>query len=203
MAVRPCMFPTSALPLDLEERVHTELIGTEEVVWAGQPVPEEMGRRRMGLPMIGLGLIAFGTFWIRETGPLTLSADRPGWALPLAGVPLLLLGLAAVYAPWWAARLARQTCYVLTNGRAIVLKAHPFGMRSTREFFGSHLRDMHAVEHENGIGDLVFKEIETINADGRAEIRQYGFMGVENVRELELLVRQTLGESGEGERVSR
>jgi hypothetical protein len=141
--------------------------------------------------MAAAGGIIFGGFGGANNGFAGLFM-----CFPLFGLPFVLIGLAMFASPWWAARKARRTCYAITNRRAIIWDAGWWGRMEVRSYEPSGLGRIVRTEYADGCGDLVFEEIVSYgrDSDGDRTSRtiRHGFLAIENVREVEDLLRKTL-----------
>ena len=91
----------------------------------------------------------------------------------------------------WLRILARKTVYALTNRRVIVWQPSWFGRVTAQSFTASGLNQMFRMERPDGAGDLVFQvPVTAFRANSQPERR--GFVAIDNVREVEELVRKTL-----------
>lgn len=182
--------PREVLPPEIEYQVHDRLIGNEQVVWWGQPLAEEVGRRFGPASLIGLGIIGIAIYWTSSQIREALRQAEPSWAMAWLGLPMFLVGLGVLCVPLLATVVAEKTWYVLTNGRAMVFHGMPLGLRSISDYYPAQLRDMVCAENEGGIGDLVFERVESADADGIPQTKEYGFLGIENVRDVENLIHE-------------
>ncbi|GAB4150416.1 MAG: hypothetical protein Tsb009_25240 [Planctomycetaceae bacterium] len=194
----------SQLSFNMQDRIDSELESGETVVWAGQPLPGQFARRAIPVALFGIPFTAFSIFWIVTAAVGIGEGFQQGddfvpkifACFPLFGVPFLLVGLGLVSAPYWAARRARKTLYALTNRRAIIWEAGWWKSVTIRSFRGDDLKKMIRKERSDGTGDLIFEDMTQLiqaHSDGVHLARhQVGFLGVENVRELERLVKETL-----------
>ncbi len=92
----------------------------------------------------------------------------------------------------------RRIHYALTDRRALIWEPGWFRDRYTvRSYAREALGRMVRVDRTGGAGDLVFEEYYTrsTDSDGMSSTtrHQRGFMGIDGVREVEELVRLTLG----------
>ncbi len=190
------------LPSELEERVQAELRPGERLIWAGQPRPGRLMKTAVPVVLFGIPFTAFAIFWVvAASGILFANAlgGGPGdvfSCFPLFGVPFILVGLAMLSSPYWMYQSALRTCYAVTSERVIVWRASGFGGVEVRSFGGPDLTKMVRRDFPDGSGDLIFQEYLTATTDGRGFARtqrnEIGFLGVENVREVEGLIRKTL-----------
>jgi hypothetical protein len=196
------------LPPDVNTRVQSELQPGERLVWAGQPNPRAYARGSWVISIFGVVFTAFAAFWILMAGGFAWFAggavsDHAGGSgavfacFPLFGVPFLLIGIALLFAPVWTRRAARRAVYAITDRRAIAWQARPFGSELTvRSFAPAELTQITRVERADGTGDLVFLEVynHSVNSKGHRSTSRtrFGFLGIDAVRDVEDLLRQTL-----------
>jgi len=91
-----------------------------------------------------------------------------------------------------ARRAAQKTCYALTDRRAIIWEPRVGGVR-VRSYRPEQLSQLSRCERSDGSGDLIFEEISTIYGNGRRlHYGRSGFVAIDRVREIEMLVRKTL-----------
>jgi hypothetical protein len=193
---------TGDLTPELEARVKAELQPDERLVWVGQPRPDLFVRAAFFLVPFGLVFGGFALFWIVGSaammGGFGANQGFPGFLnfFPLCGVPFLLVGLAMVLSPIWLRRRARQTVYALTSKRAIIWEPGLVGSVTVRNYSAAGLGRMTRTERADGSGDLVFEEFVTTstNSEGyrTSTTNRRGFLGIDNVRKVEELIRLTL-----------
>jgi hypothetical protein len=200
----PFLYGDSRLPDELDERVRSELKDGEQLLWVGQPRPGRFVRQALPVVLFGIPWTAFALFW---TGMATWmvwgNAGAPAGpgilfraCFPLMGIPFILVGLGMLSSPFWARRKAKRTCYALTDRRAVLFEAGAFKSVEVRSYHPAALTKMFRRENADGSGDLVFEEItqwRRTNRGGRiTNIQAHGFLGIDNVREIEELVRKAL-----------
>ena len=199
------MFDEDGLSEELDARVRSELLDGEKLLWTGQPRPDHMARQTWPIVLIGIIFTAFSVLWIAGVsgvlfgdagGPMGHGMGVIGLIFPLFGLPFLLIGVLMFGSPFWVRRRARQTCYALTNRRAILWEAGWFGSVEIRTYGPTDLSKIRRVEYSSGAGDLIFDEITTIGSDSQGHrttsVTRRGFMGINGVREAEVLLRKTL-----------
>lgn len=216
----PGTFLDSSLPYELDQRVRRELGTDEQLLWVGQPNPRRAMWQTVPIVLFGIPWTAFSVFWVVMAGGIGFmgfgeargNQDQGipfpfGWffvCFPLFGVPFVLIGLAMLTSPIWAARRAKNTCYAVTDRRAILWEAGWFGQVEVRSYQGPQLQTMRRVELADGSGDLIFEEQWIIGRNSRGHVtktcRQHGFIGIPHVREIEDLLRKTLVPRPESER---
>jgi hypothetical protein len=198
------LFGDSSLPPELDVRVRSELREGEVLLWVGQPRPGRFARSAIPLVLFGIPWTAFSVFWIAGASGLLFGGfqgGRPGFGgffacFPLFGVPFVLVGLGMLTSPYWLRRLAKRTCYALTDRRAILWQAGWFGSIEVRSYGPELLTKIGRTEHRDGSGDLVFEEIMSIGRDSDAHritrLTQRGFLAIDKVRAVEELLRKAL-----------
>lgn len=195
------LFLDSSLPIDLENRVHSELRDGERLLWVGQPILARYARKGVPLMIFGGVFTAFSLFWM--AGALGIGvfggANGFGWfglVFALFGVPFVLVGLGMLTAPRWIKKMASQTFYAITDRRVILWEAGLFGRVEVRSYDPSQLKTIRRVEYANGEGDLVFEESINYgrNSDGHRtrHIKRHGLMAIGQVREVEELIQRAL-----------
>lgn len=115
---------------------------------------------------------------------------------PLFGVPFALVGLGLMLSPVWLRRKLKRTGYALTNRRALLIEGGLFGSRLVKSYAPEDLSDLERVERANGSGDLVFERVATrVQSDDGRRVRTAprGFLAIPDVRDVERLLRETLG----------
>ena len=196
------------LPVELENRVRAELQGKERLVWAGQPKPSRWMWSSVPIVLFGIPFTAFALFWISMASGLFFGAHEVHGhgqpdvfsalfsCFPLFGVPFLIVGLGMLTSPIWMYRRAKKTCYALTDQRAIIWRSGWFGSVEVRSYRASELGKMTRRTFADGSGDLIFEEVVSVGQDSHGHTRSYrtehGFMGIENVRDVEDMIRRTL-----------
>lgn len=195
------LFLDSRLPIELENRVQSELRDGERLLWVGQPIPARYGRKGIPLMIFGGIFTAFSLFWIVMAFSMGAFAggNAFGWMgliFPLFGLPFLLVGLGMLTAPRWMKKLASRTFYAITDRRVILWEAGLFGRMEVRSYYPDDLQSMRRVEYANGEGDLILEEYITYGRDSDGHRtrhpKRHGLMAIDQVREVEELIHQAL-----------
>ena len=187
-----------SLPNDLEGLVQDEISPGEKLAWVGRPRPSRLIAEALPSFVFGLFFTGFALFWIYAAsgglGPPRMG--RRGGGSPsvflIFGIPFVLAGFSMLVAPFVAARNARKTCYGLTDRRAIVWESTPWYGTRVRSYRPDELRAMARHQRRDGSGDLVFEETYVAGNRGRQKIVRRGFIAIEDVREIEALIRSNL-----------
>jgi hypothetical protein len=211
-------FDPDGLSGEWDDRVRSELREGERIVWLGRPRPGHLARQAWPIVLFGIPWTAFAICWIVFASTILSGAFGGGmragaagdgmiglfrFLFPLFGLPFVVIGLGMLSSPYWLARKAERSCYALTDRRAIVWEPRWFGGVEVRNYGPEALEKLRRIEYPSGSGDLVFEEIVTIGRDNdghrTTNTRRYGFIGIDGVREVEDLLRKTLGpDEGKG-----
>ena len=185
----------SLLSVELQRQVQTELRAGERQVWAAQPLPGAFRRQSIAVVLFGLPFTGFALFWIVTAGwgvwGHANHAPGPFVLFPLFGLPFLLIGLGMLTSPFWMAKRAARTVYVLTDQRAIVVAGKVFGGVTVQSFEPARLTSITRNERPDGTGDLIFEQFTQRQGTGTTTVRR-GFMGIDDVRQVEDLIHSTL-----------
>lgn len=203
--------PAEALELNtgfknkkLMKQVQEELSRGETLFWAGRMCPEIVDKkafwaRVFGLIFAGAGGVFCAIFF----------AVAP-WFVGLVPILFIAIGVAiAIVGPTAMRNQGARTWYAVTNQRAIVFTANMFGESGgTESYEPNELRRMRvkSAKSPKGAGDLIFKTKvteqrtdyvdrktgRTVRSETSRTETYYGFLGIEDVREVETLVHKVL-----------
>ena len=209
------LFRDGHLPAELEARVRSELGRGEQLLWVGQPRPGRFMRSAIPIVLFGIPWTAFAVFWMAAASGMLFGGFGGGGAkgppgigavfacFPLFGLPFVLIGFGMLSSPYWMRRKAKRTCYALTDSRAILWEPGWFGGVEVRSYGPAELTKIRRKEYSDGSGDLVFEESVSIGRDSDGDttrsITRHGFMGIDDVRAVEQLLRQALLSHAAGE----
>lgn len=182
------------VPDDIRDRIGDELGKNEKLFWVGMPSRRIVFLRALVIPIIGafISLIVLGVSMV-QGGTL-------GHVLVFGALGGLVL-IGSFLTPLWALWQAGRTCYALTNKRCIVWQGGLFGGVEMENYNAARVANMWRREmwlFGNGGGDLVFRSVTVVTVTtgkhgGVSEsTTYYGFLAVENVRQVERLVRDVL-----------
>ena len=199
---------------ELDQRVQSELSGGERVVYVGQPRPDLYRGQTLFMMIFGGCFGGFALIFLVVGGGMALLSGGVGAAaagngfggfagciaLPFLVIPLLflLIGGYMVTAPIWMPKRIRRIIYALTDRRALIFEPNWFGKNYTvRSYTRAGLGRMYRTDRGNDAGDLVFEEYYTTSTNSQGfsstNRNQRGFMAIDRVRDVEELVRLTLG----------
>lgn len=190
---------------EFDDRVRAELRDGERLVWSGQPSPARSARAARPIVLFGIAWTAFSVFWIVMASGIMFAAgnfpngigfDNLFSCFPLFGIPFVLIGIGMLTSPMWMRRKAHRTYYALTTKRVILWEPSLFGGVEVRSYKPEQLDRMVRREYADGSGDLIFEELIDHYRDGKGRSRtrtfEHGFIGIENVREVEEMIHKTL-----------
>ncbi len=188
-------FDQGALTPDQEGRVRAELSSDERLIWTGRPVRPQVGSGCLVLGAIlalvpgGVGLTCLGIAMEQRNAP---GADAGYWEMGIAGVVvgLLFFGLSAL-AVRSSRKNAEQTCYAVTDRRAIVWVPEMGGL-AVRSYYPKDLGSMYRKETADGTGSVIFQDLTVSNQKGVGGMQERGFLRIDQVRKIEELIRATL-----------
>lgn len=185
--------------LDIRERIRGELYADEKLLWAGKPAPVRvLLQSTHGENVTSTLLIVFllGFF-------VLVFADHGITSITIANVQLPLSSVVIIPIAWMAATLsygywrATQIIYAVTSRRALILRQTIDGQDVLAYNIIPYIERR---THAGGKSDLIFAT-QTYspwfyNNYGRSgnyfyRIRQVGFFGIDNAREVEELMVKT------------
>jgi hypothetical protein len=188
------------VPEKYKQRIEDELSKGERLIWCGQPSRRIVVIRSLIYTAIGaivaLSALVFALVNMMGRGAHVGNALMGGFIGVMVGIPLMLT-------PLWRLWKAGRTCYVLTSRRCIVWRCEWYGGVTMDNYSPAQLTNMFRRDmwlFGNGGGDVVFRTLTIITTThyrrgGTSTSMQtylYGFLAVENVRDIERLVRETL-----------
>ena len=174
----------------LREAVRGELDTNETLLWCGQPAPGSLAIRALPVTLFGVFFFGFALFWMTMALKATRHAGAFSIFFPLFGTPFLLVGLAMLLAPLWAAMSAKKTIYAVTDQRAIIMGIGR--ARSAQSFRPEDLTGFSHFERADGSGDVMFSNRMMPSQRGTVSFVPIGFQGITNVRHVEQLMREHL-----------
>ena len=183
----------------MDQALRRELTTGERLLWSAQP--------RAGLLKAGFGTWLFAIPWtvfslVWEMMALGVwfvdnTPDGLRWtfgiAMPLFGVPFIVIGFWMLWSPVRAMQQARHTIYGLTSRRVLrVVQGRG------REVESVLLDQMGPIKHRvrrDGTGDLDIQTGSHRDSDGDRVIDRFVINGIPDVERLERLIIETKGQS--------
>lgn len=223
---------SATLPEELNHTIQAELEPGEQIRWTGQPLVTSGSTGMIwGVFIFGIPWTAFAIFWtVMASGVFENSHGQHFQAgrllFGLFGLPFIGVGVLLLTSPWRAkkklAKAIKQTAYVITDRRAILLDSGyvAFGpalamissMPGTNRMLNQGLRvqsfrperltNIERIQREDGSGDILFADNPTViqTDNGVRTLNRVGFIGIPQVRAVEKLlqelVRKPSGDAG-------
>ena len=191
---------------DMREGLRGELRESEQLLWWAQPDPRRLARLACPLIIFGLFMLGFAVLWLQGLIDFGGSEDSDGggggffrWvrlAFAVSITPVVLVGLGCLTAPYWVARRARRTLYIVTDRRAVILLVG----RSTKvaSFEPSRLTDLPRVECPDGTGDVLFgSRFSFYGPQQLTSQPRPGFFGIDRPKDVEALLKSLVERAGQ------
>ncbi len=188
----------------LMAQVAEEISRTEVLHWCGRMCPEIAQRNARMLMFVGIGIACVGCLF-----SAIFFAVAP-WFVGLIPLVFVLVGVGmAIFGPKATMKASERSWYAVTDQRAIVYAASLFGSGGEATTYEpGELRRMRVknAKSPDGAGDLIFKTKiteqrtdyvdrktgRTVRSETSRTTTHYGFLGIENVREVETLIHKVL-----------
>lgn len=183
------MLDNCRLPRNLHRLVDRELEPDETIRWIEQPIPRFFTRSTVGIclvllvPVLFFSYVAFEfTQQLQQAGQSVF--DWPGKiavVIYLMGISIPLILIIFLPIAQWLE--VRQTVYVITNQRAIILIA---GWTNTiYAFIPAQVKVVLRREHPDGSGDLIVFTHQSKDYDGDIQTQEIGFKQLRNPKAFE------------------
>jgi hypothetical protein len=179
----------AVLPIDLQRLLDDEILQDERVLWSCQPSLKRAFRR-------GLPLVFFAVVWLGISSTIAVAIFRDANASWFAKIFIrffILIGLVMLSSPLWMVQLAKNTVYIVTDRRVIILTK---GTAIHIQSFGpDRLAQIDKRVFRDGSGDLIFdRQVSTHYSKGRQResVKEIGFFGIPHVAQVHTLIRDSL-----------
>ncbi len=170
------------------ERVRTELLENEKLIWADRPVSERFYRKKLKAAIAGKVMIGFMILWILGVTYTSFSSGNLlGLSLVIFALPLLFIVRKLLNKPNEARKRAEQTYYAITDKRLLIID--DYKRKSVESYDLDKIEFLEHSENKDGTGDIYFTKsrITTTSSNDRDdnsprkntthEIKR-GFMGI-------------------------
>ena len=192
-----------AMKVDLSLAIRKELQAGERILWQGQPIAARIFKAAFAIYLFAIPWTAFSLFWeAMALSPWLAMQDNPevdqtariiAVVFPLFGLPFIAIGFWLLAKPFTLARKARQTSYVITNARALVVTSGK--MQETVSYpFETITGEINCIARSDGSGTLYFSSKKVVDNDGDVHMQKQGFEHVPQVREVEAKLRRALAD---------
>jgi hypothetical protein len=186
------------MPDRLRDAIAREFAG-DPPRWTGQPSSRSAFWKSLPIWLFAVPWTAFALFWevMALGGLFGLGGAGRGQGPWLAGLfvlfglPFVVVGLGMMAAPFWMARRARRSAWVVTARRIASLMLTRRGV-TVRTILARNLLAIERTENADGSGGLKLLFGEGRDSDGDKVERAETIEGVQDVRRVEQLIRAVL-----------
>ena len=174
---------------DVQLSAQSELQGGESLLWSGPANPGRSAMSALPAALFGIPFAGFAFFWMstayRGTHNLanhhnTLASGFN--ALPLFGLPFLLIGLAMTLAPLGVYLKGRSGVYAVTNRRVMLISGTT--TRSVKSIIPTDIVEVDYRERPDGRGDVLIRTNSVIRTNNGTTQITVGLYGVPNVKDV-------------------
>ncbi|MBZ0296104.1 MAG: hypothetical protein K8L99_26325 [Anaerolineae bacterium] len=187
------------IPEALRDTIEQQLMAGEELLWAGQPDPMRMARRKLlqagfGVIWLVFVIFIFGDFWTMPSrGP-----NVGGFGSIFSLMPLFFIGVGSwtVSTPLRDYFTAKRTIYAVTDQRALIISG--LFSQSAKSYGRHQIEFVDTRVHSNGTGDIIFdrgmqarnRSIISFGSNRSTYTMDVGFFGIDYPRQVEALMLQ-------------
>jgi len=171
--------------------VNAELHDGESIVWSSAPKPGNMVLKTLPVILFAIPWTGFAVFWMVMAGGFHSGGGfQIGSVFALFGLPFVLIGIGMLLSPLLVIRAARESAYVITDRRAMIFTAKPWGAMNITSFPPDQLKSLARTQNSDGSGDVVFEARISSAGNGDKFVQKLGFIGVDDAKAVEdLLVK--------------
>jgi len=177
----------------LRELVSRELEPDEHLLWGGQPIPKFFTGA-------SFAIVLFVIPWTLISVFISCAALFDGRYSPLTviffGFPFVLIGLSMLSSPIMVYRNLENTVYAITNRRAIIIVRYFFSTNIV-SFEPNQLKELQRHEKTNGIGDVLFSELDRAAQQSPTKVPMNGFLNVREAKKVERLLKNLAAQAVE------
>jgi hypothetical protein len=185
-----------SIPPEVIEKIKDQLEPDEKQIWFGMPRTSFLTPRAFIPMMMGLVFCSMVITMIA-----TMSFSCPGG---IGGIVILMTlfgalffggsGLFLLYIPRMQYKADKKTAYLITDRRAIVFKGGV--LKATDVYTPDKLGNIYRKENRRGYGSVLIPLARDAIKDFEVMYRERGFLKIENVHEVERLLRQLSRQAG-------
>ena len=169
-----------------------ELADGENIIWHGQPSVREMAKSGRSVFIIGIGLLIFSMFYM--SFPYLIKNDSDDdiliYLFLIFTIPIFIISLRMIAAPWIEKGKARRTVYAVTNHRAIILATGK--KKKIASYYPDDITALNRKINDDGSGNLHFTLNPKRPAINAGTGLKNAFLGIQEVRVVELYLRDFL-----------
>lgn len=168
---------TTNLPAQLQETVQRHLRENEQVLWCAQPEPKHLAKRPLAY------FIILPSATIAGIVILYLRGHDAYLTVLVSLIVGILAGLCLLLAAWWQQGNAKETLYLITNERALIIEP-------SKTYSLPAVGILRILRQSDGITDFILTR-EEVGGSNRGAMRDVGFFGIrDGERVQQLLVEQ-------------
>lgn len=186
------MLSSLKIPKQLLQTIHRELDTGEIITWVEQPIARFFSAPSIGIILFGIPWTSFALFWMWGAlgfqVPNFQKGIQPQHLFALFGVPFVAVGFFMLSSPYWQWQTMRNTVYLITNKRAIIIQGS--SSITIRSFPPAQVNDLYRRENPDGSGDVIMSIRNWKDSDGDARREEIGFVGVRRVQQVEKMLKQ-------------
>ncbi len=170
---------------DIQQQLEAELDPGERIAWQEQAPRFSFSPRAIFPALFALAWVAIVSFSI-----LSSPHGRHGPS-PFVFAPFIIVAVAFVAAPAARAFNARQTYYLITNRRALIVTLG--SGKKVLTYYPEKLQSLERREKPDGRGDIIIDRVAggawNTGYRGNAYIQEVGFMNIPEVKSVEGMLR--------------
>jgi hypothetical protein len=173
---------------DVQQQLEAELDSGERIAWQEKAQPRFLAARS-----IFPGLFAIVWLSIVMTGIFSDAHGRHASSPPpfFMFVPFAFIGLLFIGMPVYQYLSARNTYYLITNRRALIITLG--SRKKVLTYYPDKLQSLERRERADGRGDLVIDRVSggasTMGFRNNAYVQEVGFLNIPDVKNVEAMLR--------------
>ena len=175
----------------MREAAEAELDSGEQIQWIDRPEPKLFTGASTVMFLFGIPWTAFALFWtVAAAWGVLHEGGTPGpfMLFPLFGLPFILIGIGLLSGPWWNRRKQRNTVYMITDRRAVIIEVGKTTKITSYE--PDQMDKIYRTEKSDGTGNVYFTRRQWKDMDGDRRGEDIGFERVAQVRDVEKLLKK-------------
>lgn len=177
------------ISLNATRLVNAELHDGESVVWSASPKPGNLAMKTLPVILFAIPWTGFAIFWMVMAGGFNFGKGfQIGSVFALFGLPFVLIGIGMLLSPLLVIRAARESAYVITDRRALIFTAKPWGSVAITSFLPDQLKSLTRNQNLDGSGDVVFEARVSNAGHGDKFVQRLGFIGVDDAKAVEVML---------------
>ncbi|MGA2846824.1 MAG: PH domain-containing protein [Candidatus Acidiferrales bacterium] len=176
-------------PGDEQVCAQSELQGGESLLWSGAADPSRSAMSALPVALFGIpfAAVAFSMMSNAYRGTHNLANQHNTLAggfsaVPLFGLPFLLIGIGVTLSPLWVYLKGRSVVYAVTNRRVMLISGTT--SRSVKSIIPTDIAGVNYRERPDGRGDVFIRTNSVVRTNNGTTQITVGLYGVPNVKEV-------------------